>query len=625
MNNESKPSGAIGAFTDNLSVRSFLGQGGVGRVFVGFERNLERQVAIKEIIPEKLLQNREKKIARFVREAKLAGQLQHPGVIPIYSLAKRDDGTYYYVMKYVQGRTLADAIKDSVGMNDEDSFRKRISLLDNVIAVCDAMGYAHSMGVVHRDLKPSNVILGEFGETVILDWGLAKRLDDSEGDEPGQLSGDAEIDADAKLTRDGAILGTPAYLAPEQVLAEAGPVDQRTDVYTLGVILFMLLAGRRPYLGDTRQVLQLIASPDPSPSPAEHCGCLPPELVAVCEKAMSKDREKRFKDASEFAAELRAFRDGRLVSVYAYSRSELFKRFVARNKAGIIAAAAVVVSIIAGAGFSFNFAIDAHRARQKAVGALVEVTKLSEASITLARQESDLLYQYFTQLEKEMSDAAAKLASLGQDNHAAIGSTLKEISGLHPEILSFYFISPRGITIDAHPGAVALPKAAADTEIEYLERIVKSQNPDEEYETKLYDLANGKKGFSASVPVLRGRTLAGGLVALFVCETAIPIMMRFDPIKSNYQVWLMRNDGLLVYDEDVRQIGLYLFTDEMFRDFPELLEFGDKIRKDPWGIGHYSFHDKDSSTIVYKVAAWDTLRSNGAHWKLVITKPYISR
>ncbi|MBN1282727.1 MAG: protein kinase [Proteobacteria bacterium] len=611
------------SFTDNLSVKSFLGQGGVGRVFLGFERNLEREVAIKEIIPGKLAENREKKIARFVREARLAGQLQHPGIIPVYSLARREDGTYYYVMKRVQGRTLAEAIKDSVGMSEEESFARRMALLDNVIAVCDAMGYAHSRGIVHRDLKPSNIVIGEFGETIILDWGLAKRVDEREAEEPGQISGDPEIDADAKLTRDGAIVGTPAYLAPEQILRDAGPVDARTDVYTLGVMLFMLLAGRRPYLGDTRQVLSSIASPDPSPSPAEHCRCIPPELAAICRKAMAKERAERFADATELARELRAYRDGRLVSVYAYSAGELLRRFVSRNRAAIMAAAAVVAAIVAGAAFSLNFAVEAHRARQKAVGALVEVTNLSESSMELAREKSELVYRYFERLEDNMNGAASRLAAAGSGDRAGIRSALERVMGQHPEAASFYFISPLGETIGAFPGDLPLPAEAATKEIAYL-RGLRGEAEAAGEELGVHTLPSGRKAFSMSVPVMKGGSMAGGLVALMFPDTAIPFMLQFDPRESEYQVWIMKEDGLLVYDEDPRQVGLYLFTDEMYRSFPELLKFGEKIKADPWGVGHYSFLEPDNRTTVYKVAAWDTLRSDGTEWKLVVTHPYIS-
>jgi len=505
------------AFTENLKVRSFLGQGGVGRVFLGIEKNLDREVAIKELIPERLGQNREKKIARFVREAKLAGKLQHPGVIPVYSLVKRDDGTYYYVMKYVHGRTLADAIQACNALKETEAFARRMTLLDKVIAVCEAMAYAHSKGVVHRDLKPSNIILGDFGETIILDWGLAKEIsekDTRDTEEPVELSGNAELDADAKLTRDGAIVGTPAYLAPEQIFKEKGPVDQRTDVYTLGVMLFMLLAGRRPYLGNTREVLQAIISPEITPSPSEHCNCVPPELLAICNKAMSKDRDKRFADASELANELRAYRDGRLVSVYAYSAGELFRRFIARNKAAIAATAAVVIAIIVGAGFSLHFAIDAQKARLRAENALVEVTGLSETSMELARRAS----------------------------------------------------------------------------------------------TVISDIVR-KKGWPETVGALRAEVIRA---------------LDFDPATSPYQIWCMDDDGTILYDEDQKQVGKHLFTDEMYAGFPELLALGARIRAEPFGVGYYRFEGKDGAGIIYKIAAWDTVDlPKNESFKLVATHPYM--
>lgn len=610
-------------FTDNLAIKDFLGQGGVGRVFLAIEQNLERDVAIKELIPEKLATNRDKKIARFVREAKLAGQLQHPGIIPIYSLSQKSDGAYYYVMKYVHGRTLHGAIKDCGGDTEEMSFRRRMTLLDKLIAVCDAMGYAHSKGVVHRDLKPSNVVLGEFGETVILDWGLAKHLDEEEPPDEQTLSGDAELDADAKLTRQGAILGTPAYLAPEQVDSEWGPVDARSDVYTLGVILFMLLTGHRPYIGSAKDVMGTVVSELPSPSPTSFCRCIPPELTAICAKAMTKEKAGRFADASELAKELRAYRDGRLVSVYAYSKGELFRKFVARNKAAIIAASLVIASIVAGAGFSLNFAYDAHVARQKALAALEEVTTLSESAMMLARSKASLVYKYFDRLDRNMNTAAKKLSVLNFKNAASVKSVLKWVDELQPEAVSFQLVLPSGEVVQSYPEDDAVPQSVGANEIAYWSAYLAKEPTDETLH--LFETADGRKAFALSAPVMKGKRIAALLTAKMLSETAIPHMLDFDPKASPYQVWLMKDDGLIVYDEDEKQIGINLFSDRMYENFPELLKFGEKIEKEPWGIGHYAFTGPDGESTIYKVAAWDTLRSDGTEWKLVITHPYISK
>ncbi len=498
-------------YTDNFEIVSLLGQGGVGRVFLGFEKNIGREVAIKEIKPEKLGANKDKVIARFIREAKISGQLQHPGIVPVYEMGKKEDGTIFLVMKHVQGITLHDAIAERTGGPPDQAFRARLPLMDNLIAVAEAVGYAHSMGIIHRDLKPANIILGAFGETIILDWGLAKRI--SEGGEAVKEVSDTHRDGDNENvfeTRQGALVGTPSYMAPEQINPKFGPVGFASDVYALGTLLFMILTGDKPHKGNSRELMTAVASNTPSPSPRSYGQFIPPELAAICEKAMAKTPGDRFKDGAEFAAELRAYRDGRLVSIYEYSKMELFRRFVARNKALISATAAVILAIIVGAAFSVHFAIGAHRAQLRAENALVEVTNLSEGAMALAIKSADALDQYARKTKTRHIDA-------------------------------------------------------------------------EEF----------------------------------------PKLLPTDPLESDYQVWCMQDDGRIVYDEDPKQVGLMLFSDKLYANFPELLKFGEKIRNESMGVSYYSFLSKDEQNVIYKVAAWDTVRALG--WKIVVTHPYMTK
>jgi len=497
---------------NNFEIRGTLGTGGIGRVLLAFDTKLRRDVAIKELNLEKLGAFKDRATARFLREAKISGQLEHPGIVPVYQLEAKPDGAPFYVMKHVQGITLHDAMGACFGATPEEAFRNRLKLLDSLISVVEAVAYAHSRGVIHRDLKPANIILGEFGETIILDWGLAKVWREQGFDEPRELSiSSIDLDEiDPFETRQGALIGTPSYMAPEQIDKKFGDVDPRTDVYALGILFFMLLSGEKPYLGTTKDIISQIVSDAVSPSPRSCGNFAPPELCAICEKAMSKDREKRFKDASEMARELKAYRDGRLVSVYAYSGMEILKRFVARNKAPLSAALAIVLAIIAGAGFSLHFAYDAQRARISAENALVEVTNLSQDAMQLARKSAENLDAYVRKTKSKTIDAAT-----------------------------------------------------------------------------------------------------------------IQKLLPTDPLKSDYQFWCMQNDGYIIYDEDPKQIGLMLFSDKLYANFPELLEFGEKIRSDPIGVSYYSFLSKDSQNVVYKVAAWDTIET--LDWKIVVTHPYMTK
>src|SRR5262249_25503923 len=153
----------------------------------------------------------------FEREARITAQLEHPGIVPLYEAGRQADGTPYYVMRRVDGRQLDDAVKSA-------GFEQRLALVPNLLAVCDAVAFAHARAIRHRDIKPSNILLGRFGETLLIDWGLARRLDDS-GAEPGTGAGDG-------LTQAGAIAGTPGFMSPEQARGER--VDARADVYALG-------------------------------------------------------------------------------------------------------------------------------------------------------------------------------------------------------------------------------------------------------------------------------------------------------------------------------------------------------------------------------------------------------
>lgn len=607
-------------YSEHFKLRKIIGQGGAGRVFLAYDRAIGREVALKEVLPAKLDRGRDYHLTRFIREAKLSGRLQHPGVVPIYELSEKPDGTYFYVMKYVQGDTLFHAIMDcSAEESPQQAFQKRIKLLDRLIDVAEAMGYAHSREIIHRDLKPSNVILGEFGETVILDWGLAKRLDERDEAAPE----DVEVTMDETtegLTREGAQLGTPSYMAPEQIDPSFGEVDAATDVYTLGVILFMILTGTKPYPGRGAEVMKHIMESKRPPSPREVYDFIPPELAAICEKAMARHKEDRFQNASELAEEMKAYRDGRLVSVYAYSRSEIFKRFIARNKTAAIASALLIISIIVGSGITTNFAVQAHKARSKALNALEEVTTLSESAMIMVRSKAQAVNEYFDRFEKELIGVSAKISSMGFGNRTGLQRILKGLMDGHPEAEAFFIVDMKGKTVAAYPGPVSVPRDVIEHELRYIRGEL---TPKESDMSKLFD-QDGHKAFVMSVPIFKGKRLMAGLTTLMFADVSVPKFLNFDPRKSPYQVWLMKDDGTIVYDEDEKQIGRDLFTDEMYQHFPELLKFGEMIRKRPWGIGHYSFLGKGERGKVYKVAAWDTLKSDGTEWKLVVTHEYAS-
>ena len=274
-------------------------QGGLGRVWLAFDKSLCRDVALKEIRPDKL--PTDQALRRFVREAQITGQLEHPNIVPVYELAHDQQRTYpFYTMRFVHGQSLGDAIEAyhkqrRAGAAAGLEFRR---LLQAFISVCHAIAYAHSRRVIHRDLKPSNVMLGHYGEVVVLDWGLAKILDKPE-ELPEEEQPVARLDgATGVETQPGQILGTPAYMAPEQALSKHREIDALTDVYGLGAILYRILTGERPHRGHDSQERMRHAAEDPTPEPRLVDASLPRPLSAICRKAMSRNRLDRYLSAT---------------------------------------------------------------------------------------------------------------------------------------------------------------------------------------------------------------------------------------------------------------------------------------------------------------------------------------
>lgn len=289
------------------------GQGGMGKVYLVRDAQLGREVALKELTPRGAAGSpegdEEERVAfaRFTREARVTAQLQHPAITPVYELGRRVDGSYYYTMKYVRGRTLAAALKDARTLDD------RLKLLPHYVALCHAIAFAHSRGVIHRDIKPANVMVGDFGETVVVDWGLAKikgivetpARPVSPDDETWVRSSErAPSDGphdDGLRTLHGTALGTPAYMPPEQAQGLIGSLDQRSDIYSLGAVLYEILSGRRPFGGTTaREVLTEVLTRPPAPL-GKVDPKIPREYAGICERAMSRDPDRRPASAAVLA------------------------------------------------------------------------------------------------------------------------------------------------------------------------------------------------------------------------------------------------------------------------------------------------------------------------------------
>ncbi len=296
-------------------------RGGLGRILKAYDERLDRPVAIKE-----MLESGDSVVLRerFERETAITARLQHPAIVPIYDAGRRPGGgPPFYVMKLLgNNRTLGQAIAQAA------SLKERLVLLPNVIAVADAIAYAHSLDIIHRDIKPSNVLLGPFGETVVIDWGLAKELSRSAPADP--LCDAPYRSAAPGVTSIGSVMGTPHYMAPEQARGES--VDARADVYSLGALLYHVLCGAPPFgeLSSRDALDRLVAAPPPPL--VDKAPGVPADLVAVVAKAMERDPAQRYRDASELTGDLKRFAAGQLVGAHHYSPGALLWRWLHRYR-----------------------------------------------------------------------------------------------------------------------------------------------------------------------------------------------------------------------------------------------------------------------------------------------------
>lgn len=282
--------GAGPASSGRYELESILGQGGSGKVFLALDRAMRRRVALKVL--RRGASARPEAVSRFLQEAQVAAQLEHPNIIPVYDWGVLPDGQPYYTMRVVLQRSLKDVLL-LPAHDAEWPLAKKLGLLAQV---CHAMEYVHARGVVHRDLKPSNVLLGRYGEVYLSDWGIAKssgQLDLASGPES------------ASSLRAGALLGTPGYAAPEQ--AQGGPLDGRADLYALGVILYELLCQRRPFAGESVQSVLLAQLETEPPPPEEFNPAAPPGMSQLAMRLLARHPAQRPARAEEVATTIEDF------------------------------------------------------------------------------------------------------------------------------------------------------------------------------------------------------------------------------------------------------------------------------------------------------------------------------
>lgn len=468
-------------------ILGLIGQGGMGTVYRGTQLDLGREVAVK-VLDARAARDLRQLSQRFAHEAQVTANLDHPSIVPVHAIGRDATNRCYYTMRLVRGRELKEVLP-LAGRGAEGWSRSRA--IGVLIRVCQTIAYAHTHGVVHRDLKPSNVMVGGLGEVYVLDWGLARakghaevrdlRLEIDEAKETHSHSGtlanhdalgstlDLRVEdrrrqgnapvsshgtsstsaADGStdrplLTMDGAVIGTPTYMPPEQAAGNLDQVDQRSDVYALGTMLYQLLTGAAPYTsGDQKtsslQILKAVLAGPPEPI-QDLAPSAPPELIAICEKAMARQRDERYASALELAEELEAFLDQRVVRAYQTGALAEAKKWVIRNRsvaaAGLLAIAAILGGLLVNTWREHRSNRDLSAANQQVTEALSEQTRVTN-ELEKSNEQLGFTNQQLETTRQRVTDALAAQQRVSGELEKAneqLGATNTQLAKANTEI-----------------------------------------------------------------------------------------------------------------------------------------------------------------------------------------------
>ncbi len=336
---------------DRFSFQRYHNKGGLGVIWRGHDHQFDRLVALKQMrgqfVDDPICQR------RFLNEARITARLQHPGIVPIYAMGRDAEGGPFYAMRFIEGQTLVDAIKhfhqplqdhhgDEPAVHNLE-FRR---LLNSFLNVCETIAFAHDRGVVHRDIKPENIMLGPFGETLVLDWGLAKLvgqpdLSPDDRDRPEQEQSDPTDEVE--LTHPDDWLGTPRFMSPEQAERDHERVGIASDIYSLGATLFLILTGRVPWTGSTRHEVLAQVLEGNVPSPRSIRSQVPRPLEAICLKAMARNRSNRYPNALALADDVRFWLAGEPVTAWTEPWTWRALRWIKNHRSAVIAASVASV------------------------------------------------------------------------------------------------------------------------------------------------------------------------------------------------------------------------------------------------------------------------------------------
>ncbi len=411
-------------------------QGGLGKVSIARDEELNRDVALKEVRSE--ISRNSSARQRLQIEAEITGRLEHPGIVPVYGLGAFQDGSPYYCMRFVQGDSLDDAIrefhqsKDSMRPSERNMAIR--NLIRRLIDVCDAIAYAHSRQVLHRDLKPGNIMLGRYGETLVVDWGLAKALGTEEtvGTQPPVIPRSGST---AAPTQDGSTIGTPEYMSPEQARGDVDGLDDTTDVYSLGATLFALLTGRPPLHGSDKAQIRSDVILGRIPTPRTIDSSIHLQLDAICAKAMQLEKAERYPAVMALADDLERWLADEPVSAMRDSFLQRAGRVLRKRRSAALGLAGTTLAALV--GLTAAYTISAYKngvitLQRDQLAAQRDSLELQRDSLELQRNQLALqgekLESQNADLEQSASELQGNYDSLQELTERFIDKAEKEFS-----------------------------------------------------------------------------------------------------------------------------------------------------------------------------------------------------
>jgi eukaryotic-like serine/threonine-protein kinase len=522
--------------------------GGLGEVFVAQDREVNREVALKRL-HERCADDAGSR-ARFLREAEITGGLEHPGIVPVYGLGTSEDGRPHYAMRFIRGETLKEAIKRFHSAKGGTESERRIELrqlLTRFIAVCNAVEYAHSRGVIHRDLKPSNIMLGKFGETLVVDWGLCKALGHREGEEPADErtlipssgSGSSE-------TLPGSAIGTPAYMSPEQSEGRIDELGPASDVYSLGATLYTILTGKEPFESTVIGVILGKVQTGDFVPPRQRNPKVSRALDAICLKAMSLRPKDRYPSCAALASDIEHWLADEPVTAFQDPVSTRALRWVRRHRTAAATSAALIaaafVGLLAGTALLGRANTEIRAAAAEAQRQRDDATKQRKVAES-QRQAADVQRALAEKSARETRQTIDRFFTLVSE------SRLIDVPGTEPlrkellnAALDYYRKLPKGDSGDAE---VQAELAAANFRMAIIENNTGSDNWLPEFQrgleiterlVALKTPVDKLKGFDAGVAGdMVGRTLKADLQSLAqfrkMLERAVELWERLHALK----------------------------------------------------------------------------------------------